>query len=353
MDGKERTLAKVNTLNQLLQADGLDGMIVTHPLDQYYLLGAFILPYEAVLVVHPKGLICITRKLYIDAMHRAHPSVEFIGQDHQREQRAVEVVASLGLKKVGFDAAKESYFNGRLFISAGMVEAKSYITGLREVKDAADIALMRESCRIAYNAYEYVRPLVKEGMTELEVAAMLENHMRVHGAEDTSFPTMVAFGEGTADTHHEPGNRKLKFNEAVMFDFGCIYKGYCSDMTRSWWFGDKEPEEYKKIWNTVDQAWKAGIAAEKPGLTGQQIDSVARDIITKAGYGEYFTHRLGHGVGLEIHEEPCNDQINTKPLVKGNVVTVEPGIYLPGKFGVRLEETTVITDNGAEILTRK
>ena len=168
---------------------------------------------------------------------------------------------------------------------------------------------------------------------------------------DNSEDTRIKVIEG--DVEGIVTNVTYKQNEAVMLDFGCVYKGYCSDITRSWWFGDKEPAEYTKIWTTVDKAWKAGIAAEKPGMTGQQVDSVARDIITQAGYGEYFTHRLGHGVGLEIHEQPCNDQNNPNPLQKGNVITVEPGIYLPGKYGVRLEETTVITDTGADILTRK
>lgn len=352
MDARQRFTNKIEALYKLLQADKLDGFIITNPLDQYYLLGAFILPGEAIFLVHPKGLVCITRKLYIESLQRAHPFVELIGQDHDRQQRVVALLAEKGLKRVGFDAAKESYFNGQTFKAAGCVESKSYISQLRYVKDEQDIALLRESCRIAYRAYEQVRPLIKPGVSELEVAAALENYMRSHGASNTSFPTMVAFGEGTADTHHEPGERKLQYNEAVMIDFGCVYKGYCSDMTRSWWFGDTEPEEYKKIWAIVDKAWKAGIAAEKPGVTGQQVDAVARKIITEAGYGEYFTHRLGHGVGLEIHEQPCNDQNNPVALEKGNVITVEPGIYLPGKFGVRLEETTVITEIGAEILTR-
>ncbi len=353
MNLQERSLAKINMLTQLMAADGLDGMIITHPLDQYYLCGAFILPKEAIYLVHPKGVTCITRKLYIDTLLKTHPFMEYVGQDHERAQKMAEVIAEKGLKHVGFDAQQEDYYNGKFFKEQGYVEAKSYIRQLRFVKDEYDIEIIRESCRIAYNAYEQVLPLFKEGVTELEMCAALEHSMRLQGASHPSFQTMVAFGDGTGDVHHESTNRKLKFNEAIMIDFGCVYKGYCSDMTRSWWYGDKEPEEYKKIWSLVNTAWKAGIAAEKPGISGRDVDSVARKIITDAGYGEYFNHRLGHGVGMEIHEEPCNDQNNPNPLQKGNVITVEPGIYLPGKFGVRLEETTVITDTGAEILTRK
>ena len=353
MDKKEAILAKINALNNLLQEDGLDGMIITDCTDRYYLLCEHIAPKEAVLLVYKKGLVCVTRKLFLDSLNRDYPYVQFVGQDHEQEQRVLEVIASLGLKKVGFDAGKEEYAVGKLFKAAGCVEAKSYLSQLREVKDEREIELMRESGRIAYNAYEHIKSFFREGVTELEVVAELERYMRVNGASGTAFDTIVGFGEETGDVHSMPGNRKLKWNEAVTLDFGCIYNGYCSDMTRSWWFGDKEPEEYKKIWALVNEAWQAGLAAEKPGMTGQEMDSLARKIITDGGYGEYFTHRLGHGIGMVVHEEPCNDQNNTKPLQKGNVVTVEPGIYLPGKFGVRLEETTVVTDTGAEILTRK
>ena len=136
-------------------------------------------------------------------------------------------------------------------------------------------------------------------------------------------------------------------------DFGCIYKGYCSDITRSWWHGKNEPAEYKKIWNIVEKARKAGVKAVKPGVANKDVDAAARKVITDGGYGEYFTHRTGHGVGIEIHEQPYNSQTADTVLAEGNVVTVEPGIYLPGKYGVRLEDTMAAAKTGAKILTRK
>ncbi len=348
----QKVIARINTLKKLIQQDQLDGFVITNNIDQFYLLGFYFYPGEAVLLLHEGGLVCFTRQLYVEPLTQQYPFIRVIGQDKQMAAAAIKEVQDLGLHHVGFDAGKESYLSGNLFKVSGLVEAQSYVSAQRQVKDAEEIAALRDSCKIAYDTYEYIRPLLKEGMTELEVAAEMEKYMRIRGVSATSFLTIIAFGENTANAHHETSDRKLKYNEAVLMDFGCIYKGYCSDMTRSWWFGDKEPAEYTKIWNTVNKAWKAGIAAEKPGKTGQEIDAVARGIITDAGYGEYFTHRLGHGVGLEIHEEPCNDQTSQAVLQKGNVLTVEPGIYLPGKFGVRLEETTVITDEGADILTR-
>jgi Xaa-Pro aminopeptidase len=316
-------------------------------------LGFYFYTGEAVLLLYEGGLVCITRELYQAPLQKEYPFIKVIGQDKQMNACAVQQAAKLGLKRVGFDASKESYMAGSLFKASGFVETDSFISLLRQVKDEQEIKVLRDSCKIAYDTYEYIRPLIKTGMSEFEVAAEMEKYMRMRGASATSFLTIVAFGENTANAHHETSHRKLKDNEAVLIDFGCIYKGYCSDMTRSWWHGDKEPQEYKKIWEITDKAWKAGMAAEKPGMRCQQVDALARGIITDAGYGPYFTHRLGHGVGLEIHEDPCNDQTSPAVMQKGNVLTVEPGIYLPGKFGVRLEETTVITDTGAEILTRK
>ena len=350
---QQRVMEKIAALQKLMTRDGLDGLVITNNIDQFYLLGFYFYLGEAVLLLHKGGLTCFTRQLYVEPLKQKYPFMQTVGQDKQMAAAAVAETARLGLKRVGFDAGKESYMAGSLFKAAGFVEAESYASELRQVKDEHEIAVLRDSNRIAYETYEYIKPLLKTGVTEFEVAAEMEKFMRVKGASATSFLTIIAFGENTANPHHETSHRVLKDNEAVLMDFGCIYNGYCSDITRSWWHGDNEPEEYTKIWHIVDKARQTGIAAEKPGVAAQKVDAAARAIITDAGYGEYFTHRLGHGVGMEIHEEPCNDQTTAAVLKKGNVVTVEPGIYLPGKFGVRLEDTTVITETGADILTRK
>lgn len=353
MSIKQRIAEKMTTLARLMKRDDLDGLIITNNTDQFYLLEFYFGAGEAVLVLQKDSILCFTRQLYVQILSEKYPFIKIIGQDKQKAAAALAEVQKLRLKRVGFDAEKEGYITGSLFKAAGLVEAKSYISQLRQVKNEHEVALLRDSCKIAYDTYEYIRPWIKTGMTEFEVAAEMEKFMRMRGALSTSFPTIVAFGANTGNPHHVTSNRKLKENEAVLLDFGCIYEGYCSDMTRSWWHGDQEPEEYKRIWDVTNRAWKAGIAAEKPGMRCQQVDAIARGIITDAGYGDYFTHRLGHGVGLEIHEEPCNDQTTEAIMQKGNVLTVEPGIYLPGKFGVRLEETTVVTDDGVEVLTRK
>lgn len=353
MATQQRIVEKLDALKAFMKQDGLDGLVITNNIDQFYILGFYFYIGEAVLLLHEGGLVCFTRELYVEPLKEKFPFMRTVGQDKQMGAAAVAEAAGLGLKRVGFDAEKENYMSGSLFKASGFTEAGSYISLLRQVKDEHEIAVLRDSNRIAYETYEYIKPLLKTGVSEFEVAAEMEKYMRVRGASSTSFLTIVAFGENTANPHHETSHRKLKDNEAVLMDFGCIYKGYCSDITRCWWHGDNEPEEYTKIWQITDKARKAGIAAEAPGVAAQKVDAAARAIITDAGYGRYFTHRLGHGVGLEIHEVPCNDQTTKAVLKKGNVLTVEPGIYLPGKFGVRLEDTTVVTDTGADILTRK
>lgn len=352
MAQKNYTNERFAALRKLLRKNKLDGFIVTNNLDQFYLTNFFFYPNEAVFLVHKKGVTCFTRELYVEPFGKFAPQMEVIG-DENRIVSAIAKARKLGLARPGFDAAKETYVSGGLLRASGFVEAGSFITTLRETKDAAELKILRESNRIAYLTYEYIKPRLKTGMTEFEVAAEMEKFMRAHGATTTSFYTIVAFGENAANPHHETSARKLKAEDAVLMDFGCIYKGYCSDITRSWWHGKKEPAEYTKIWNIVDKARRQGIKAVGVGVPCKKVDATSRGIISAAGYGEYYTHGTGHGVGIEIHEEPYNSQQSSSVLAEGNIVTVEPGIYLPGKFGVRLEDTMAVSKTGAKILTKK
>ena len=244
---QQRVMEKIAALQKLMTRDGLDGLVITNNIDQFYLLGFYFYLGEAVLLLHKGGLTCFTRQLYVEPLKQKYPFMQTVGQDKQMAAAAVAETARLGLKRVGFDAGKESYMAGSLFKAAGFVEAESYASELRQVKDEHEIAVLRDSNRIAYETYEYIKPLLKTGVTEFEVAAEMEKFMRVKGASATSFLTIIAFGENTANPHHETSHRALKDNEAVLMDFGCIYNGYCSDITRSWWHGDNEPEEYTKI----------------------------------------------------------------------------------------------------------
>ena len=345
--------ARLDRFLALIQKNKYDGFLVTNYLDQFYLLNFMFNEAETVLLIAKGRCVCFTRTLYVRPLRAMLKTIEVIGEDSDRLACAMRYAAEKGLRSVGFDATRESYLSGKFLLQNGCKEAPGLISQMRRQKDALELKSLRASNRLAYQAYVYIRSRVKTGMTEVEVAADMEQFMRKNGAISPSFPTIVAFGENAANPHHVSGMRKLKKEECVLIDFGCVYQGYCSDMTRSWWHGKKVPAEYQKIWKIVDASRKAGIRAVKPGITGRQVDSVSRAVIEQAGYGEFFTHGTGHGVGIEIHENPYNSQQCQDKLVEGNVVTVEPGIYLPGKYGVRLEDTVAVSCKGSIILTRK
>ena len=344
---------RLEAVRKLLRKYKVNTLILTSPSDQFFITGFPFYAGEAVFILHPKGITGVMRSLYAEPFRCFAPHIEVIPCDEDRLGQALAWVRSKKLSNVGFDASKETYLDGKRMVKAGFAELPSLVPLLRECKDADELKKMRQSNRIAYLAYEYVKPRVKTGMMECEVASMLEQFMRARGASATSFDTIVAFGENAANPHHVTGTRKLKKEDAVLMDFGCVYEGYCSDITRSWWHGKRAPQEYQKIWNLVDEARRTGINAVRIGTATRDVDAQARGVISRAGYGAYFTHRTGHGVGIEIHEEPCNSADSKAILREGNVVTVEPGIYLPGKFGVRLEDTVAVTKKRANILTKK
>lgn len=349
---KKQVPEKIIALRKLMKKEELDGFVVTDNLDQFYLGGFYFYPHEAVFLITQKDVFCFTRALYLHDVATRAPFMT-AQADEDRLNTAIAKAKALKLRRVGFDAAKEGYASGKLLAQNGFVECASFISKLREVKDAQEIKTIRAACRIAYQAYEYVKPLIKTGMTELDVAAELEKYMRTHGATTTSFFTIVGFGPDTANPHHVTGSRKLKAEDAILMDFGCVYNGYCSDITRSWWHGKKEPAEYKTIWQAVDKARKAGIKAIRAGVATRAVDNAAREVINAAGYGEYFNHGTGHGMGMENHETPYNSQESNEVLVEGNIVTVEPGIYLAGKYGVRLEDSLCVASDSGKILTKK
>ena len=210
---------------------------------------------------------------------------------------------------------------------------------------------MLEAQRITDKAFSEVCGRVREGMTEKELAAELIYCLYKNGGEGLSFDPIVVSGPNTSMPHGVPGDRKLQKGDFITMDFGVLYQGYCSDMTRTVALG-YATDEMRRVYDTVLKAQLAGIAASRAGVTGKEVDTAARDVITAAGYGEYFGHSYGHSLGLEIHEAPNCAQRCPQPIPAGAVCSAEPGIYLPGKFGVRIEDVMHLTADGAEILTR-
>ncbi len=208
------------------------------------------------------------------------------------------------------------------------------------VKSESEIKLIQRACEIAEDGFLLLLPEIKEGMTENEVAALLEYNMRKLGASGTSFDTIVAFGAHGSVPHHETGNTKLKFGDPILIDFGCKVEGYCSDITRTFLFGDdKRHETFKQAYAEVYKAHELVKEKVVQGMTGREADAVARESLEKAGLAKYFTHSLGHGIGLQIHEYPVLSPRGEEKLENGMVFSDEPGVYLAGEFGIRIEDS--------------
>lgn len=225
------------------------------------------------------------------------------------------------------------------------------ISALRSVKDEEELQCIQKAQEIAENAFESILGFIREGVTEREIALELDRQMLLRGAEAVSFETIALSGANTSMPHGVPSDKKVQKGEFVLMDFGAVYDGYHSDMTRTVCVGEPD-DEMKRVYNTVLEAQLACLEKAHGGMTGSELDSIARSIIEDAGYGENFGHSLGHGVGMEIHEAPVASQNNQNILKPGAVVTVEPGIYLKGKFGVRIEDFVILTENGNVNLTK-
>ena len=225
------------------------------------------------------------------------------------------------------------------------------MTNIRKVKDDQEIDLIRKSVAIAEEAFEAIRDEIKVGETENHLAGLLLMEMRSRGASTSSFEPIIAAGPNSSLPHYHPADVLVKRDQPLLFDWGALYKGYCSDLTRTLMIG-RVSAKMKEIYKVVLDAQLAAIAFLRPGVTTRQTDQVARDVIDKAGYGKEFGHGLGHGIGREIHELPTLRKTGgEEELRPGMVVTVEPGIYIPGEGGVRIEDDILITHSGCEVLS--
>lgn len=227
-----------------------------------------------------------------------------------------------------------------------IIDATTSFQKAMSVKNAWELDCIQKACTIAEKAFLKLLPEIKEGMTETEVSALLEYYMRSFGAQGLSFDTIVAFGSNASVPHHETGERKLVFGDEILIDFGCRVNGYCSDITRTFLFGDdKKHEDFKKAYDAVLSAHELVKEKLVGGMTGKQADAIARDLLSERGYGKLFTHSLGHGIGLNVHEFPYISPKSEQTLLDNMVFSDEPGVYEAGKFGIRIEDTVTI-ENG-------
>ena len=328
------------------------GLLLTSRYSRHY--GAEFDIAEGVAVVTKKGCRYFTDSRYIESAQNGIQGFEVLDvAGHGYVKRLNDAIADFGVEELGFEEnylTVAEYLDYEKNLNAALVPMNAKINGFRGVKEEYELERMVKAQEITDKAFTEVLTKIKVGMTEKELAAELIYCLLKNGGEGLSFDPIVVSGPNTSLPHGVPGERKLQEGDFITMDFGVLYKGYCSDMTRTVALG-YATEEMEKVYYTVLEAQKAGIAATKAGVAGQDIDAAARKVISDAGYGDYFGHGYGHSLGLEIHENPSPNARNAEPMPANSVCSAEPGIYLPGKFGVRIEDVVIITEDGCVDIT--
>ena len=331
---------------------GLDALMLTGEVNRFYATG--FRSTDGLAVITADSAWFFTDSRYIEAAKReiAEFQVEMVSSDLTYSGALCDIIASEDVRTVGFEEASMTVFDYLVWkekIPAEMKPAQKLLTDLRASKSEEELEQMILAQRLAEKAFSDVIPLISTDMTEKELAAELVYRFLKYGAEDKSFDPIVVSGPRSSMPHGVPTDNRIA-KGFLTIDFGVKLSGWCSDTTRTLCIG-QPTEEMKTVYETVLRAQTAGIEAAKAGMTGKEVDAVARDIIHGAGFGGYFGHGFGHGVGLDIHEAPTLSPKGDTPLPSGCVVSAEPGIYIPGEFGVRIEDVMYLTEEGSRDIT--
>ncbi|MBA2942142.1 aminopeptidase P family protein [Paenibacillus sp. CGMCC 1.16610] len=343
---------RIERLRKVMQEQNLPAVLITNAYNRTYVSG-FTGSSGYVLITLDRAILLTDFRYMTQAPQQAKL---FEVVEHQA--KVMESVKGLlnqqGITQLAFEQGDVSYgdFLGYQAALPGieLLPTAKLVEGIRMVKDDVELQVMQEAADLADQTFSHILSYIKPGVKELDIALEIEMFIRKNGGTSTSFETIVASGERSALPHGKASDRVLQINEFVKLDFGAYYKGYCSDITRTVMLG-KPTDKHKEIYDIVLEAQLNCLANLKPGITGREGDAYARDVIVKHGYGDYFGHSTGHGLGMEVHESPRLAKTEDTILTPGMVVTVEPGIYLPGFGGVRIEDDAVITDTGIKILT--
>lgn len=343
---------RVDAVLQNLEQMGLSQMLITDPLAIFYLTGRMIQPLERFygLYLNRRG----GHKIFINLLETVPEDLGVEKVRFSDTDPVLDLVAAAvdSREPLGVDKNLPARFLLPLIergAAGGFVNASLAIDRARAVKDEQERALMRRASQLNDMALEQLRPWITAGVSELKLAERLTKLYRELGADGTSFDPLVAFGANAASGHHWPDDTRLQPGDVVLIDAGCIYKGYCSDMTRTYVY-QRATDRQRQVYEVVRRANEAAEQAVRPGVPLRELDQIARDIITEAGFGPQFTHRLGHFIGLEDHEFGDVSASAADAAAPGNVFSIEPGVYLAGELGVRIEDLVLVTETGCEIL---
>lgn len=359
LDALQRRIERVRAA---MSDKNLDSMLISHPFNRNYLIGFSgedqpPLDTAGILIIGPKDICLVTDSRYtISAAEELFPElgIELVARQGRIIPVLAEQITKRNCRKLGFETAHLLHMLWRgldkSLPDTDLVPVTNIVEPLRRVKDASEMALMRRAGEISDKAFNIVSARIEPGMTEKQVAWDIERTMRDLGADERAFGTIVGSGPNGAKAHAIPGNRLLREGEPIVIDMGARVSGYHSDMTRTIILGEPT-DKFREIYNLVLRAHLEAEKYAKAGVAGSSVDKVARDIISEAGYGELFGHGLGHGVGLEVHEGPSFSKFSEDTIEEGSVISVEPGIYIEGWGGVRIEDLVLIRKDDAEVLT--
>lgn len=344
-------MTKLSKLREGMKKRGIDALLVTSPYNLRYISN--FTGTTGLSVITLDKAYFVTDFRYTEQVATQAVGFEIVTNAGPIFDEVAKIVDGNNIEALGFEQDFVTFSTYELLeqiISSELIPIRGLMEELREVKTEAEIKIIKKACSISDAAFNFILGEIKPGMTEIEIANLLDFHMCGLGATGVSFETIVASGVRSAMPHGVASPKKIETGDFVTIDFGCYYEGYVSDMTRTIAVGEPS-EKLKEIYAITLEAQLKVIEAAKPGMSGVQLDAIARDHIASYGYGEAFGHSTGHGIGLEIHEGPNVSRLAEKLFVPGNVITNEPGIYLPGFGGVRIEDDLIITETGNEVIT--
>lgn len=337
-----------------MKALSLPAVLITDPANVFYFSGFTGCSGDGILLITMDHLWILTDSRYTLQVEAQCQSYEILGNSSADIVAIGTYLQRIGIDKIGFENDKITYafwhrFNVK-YPHIVLCPLEDMLIRLRDIKDPEECRLIAKACDIAVDALKETLPYIRSGISEGDIALELEYRLRKKGASGTSFETIVASGERSALPHGVATNRILQKGDAVTVDFGAVYKGYCSDMTRTFFIGDPS-DELRKIYNAVYTSQMTAIQSFEPGMSSCELDQIARNVLKQAGYGEYFVHSLGHGVGIEVHEGITIGRKKPSLIQPGMVFSIEPGVYISGIGGVRIEDLVVCTETGLLNLT--